>query len=399
MDKDRYIYLPSPMGLLAFAVPPKREFTLRVELSPSGIFGIESPPALTIPTEKGAVEEERLNPDFVFSPKTQSREDPNRGPLKMEWKGLAIERQGNILKIRAKGVNLQRMALELEQILRHILENLTLRIGEPLRYRILSATDDQGNSIPLPPVKSRSISFYDNDLMDSDLQASVRSLELRDETYDQAIYYYLAGCRFRDLWTGHANRRVEFGNSEHDFEDTLWSCGFLQFWKSITAILEEPVSHGKRKGIFGGRVKALDLPQHIQVLLKQLENIRNDFDVSHRAYDRFSRVASMRNFEVARHVASKVLLAYQERLAKGKPGFGPSPMEVYRLRKEKGNPLRRLAKAPRRRIAHYTLTVENPNWETGPRIVTGARSAIVTLRIPLGKQPGHDSAAEGDGQA
>ena len=378
---------------MLFFVPvsrPLRQVTLHFELSPAGIFGVEDPPSLVIPTDKEATDGEALDPKLVFSSATQSYPEVNRDALHFEWKGLSVERKGHVMELRASGMNVGIMVIELEQLLRHILENLTLRIGQPVRYRLKAAVDDRGQPIPLPPVRSRSLSFYDNNLMDAEIRKSVEALEWRDETFDQAIGYYQAGCRFQDLWTDYANRRVEFGDSERGFEAVIWSCGFLQYWKAITAILEEPVRKGRRKKIFQGRVKALRLTDETKALLYELKNIRDDFDVSHRAHEPFSRVAPRRNYWLAQHVASQVLLAYQQRIAAGKPSFGPHPVEVHELRKGKRSPLEPITEVPNRRIAHYTLAIKNPNWETGAREVSSYGDTTITLRFPVGKQEGPD---------
>jgi hypothetical protein len=333
------------------------DYTLVLELNPPGIFGAADESSLVLPTPSGGIDDEEVNIGYLLAGKHPSVLVRSPTPTSEIWNDIAITLCGNHLELCLDALRPSDAYYELEYVLGRLMRNLMSRLGQPVRYQILSFKDESGTEPRLPRTRVASVSFYDEPLLIKEFKSSIADLSLEDGQLDTALHYFEAGCRFFDEWSDLLKRRETFGKSEDGFEDTIWTSAFLQFWKAITSILDEPSKLARKNRIFAGRVVALGLGQGERRTLRALLDIRNDFDVSHRSYDRFLKALPRRNVLVVQQMARRVIAAYEKRLHAGKGAFGPHPFRVSRMRDEKRSPFKKVAETPKWRIVHFTMSM------------------------------------------
>gem|GEM_PF-6015427 len=337
------------------------------------------------------MEEEQLGLDLIESGDLTSA--PSASPFKFtrEALGLSIEVEGNVIEISKSGMQPRFVLAELQSALRRIISLLTARTAVPIRGNLKSFSDSSGATFDLPAGKVLAVSIYNFSALSRAFEWGVTALGCPDPQLQRAIHYFACGTRYGESWQSYVQSRSAAGGQlTEEFENSIWSAAFLEFWKAITAILDEPSARASLDRRFTGRAVALGF-SHAEIhLMRSLKSIRDDFDVAHRAQDELSHPLPRRNVTIVQDVAQAVIIAYLRRLTEGKPGFGPHPSEVYRKRKGKRSALRRLRRPNLRTIARFV--VEHQRHPGGRATFSYAGRDIVRWTIPIGKpQKGSDS--------
>lgn len=333
------------------------EYTLTLDLDPPGIFGIPEETVVLRPSPAEGIDDERVNHDYLLSGRAVSQPLTSPKRRDVEWNDIALSLTGNRLELRVDALRSQDAFMEFQFVLGELLRLWMAKIGFPIRYRVVGFRDEAGKEYRYPRPRVGWAAFYDEQFMLDAFSESVTALQLQDEVLRRALHYFEGGCRFFDLWSDYVERSTVLGKSEDRLPDTLWSCGFLQFWKSITVVLEEPSSRSKRDRTFKGRARALKLSAAEVNLVRELVGVRNDFDVSHRAYDQYRSALPRRNVRVVQAMAQRVILSYIARLQAGKPGFGPHPLRLMSLREGRPSSFRVLARPKGWRVAKFGVAV------------------------------------------
>ncbi len=386
---DRPVVLIGPPGFPPLIMPGPKEYTLICSIQPPGIFGVEDGDLLLRPSPDGGMVDEQLNVDAIDERRLQSVFPSSPFKKSAGTDGVSITVEGNRIALKVSGMNPTLVQSQLESFLKHLLLLLTLRLGVPLRAKLLSFIDERGHSFALPRIKVMGAAIYDFKALSEEFDWCVGTVGLRDDALARALKYYACGCRHYEVWETHLRNSVASGDIiGEDFEDSMWASAFLDFWKSLTTILEEPSNKTGRDRVFRGRARAVGLDNNDIRMIRSLKEVRDDFDVAHRAHDELAHPLPRLNVPIVKSLARKIVVSYMDRISNGKPGFGPHPLEIHKRRKSKRSALKRLGKADPVRVGRFVvLKLTQPNGSDSMRFFG---RDIIRFRMPIAEPDPRD---------
>jgi len=386
------VYLPGPPGYPWLRLPDPVRFTLTAEVEPRGLFGLREEGAIVRPCPPGGLTEEQLNVDSVREGKLGSLLPDVRFHFQTSEFGIMFEVDGNSIVLSGTGMQPRMVFGQLRTALERLLTGLAVEIGTPVRATITKFSRDDGITYPLPESAVFAASLYSFDNLTLALERCVASLNDVDPTLSRATHYYACGCRYLDVWEQFVRSRAGVGRLiPEEFEDSIWATTFLSFYKAITVILEEPSNRAAKDRTFRGRAKALRLTSEEIRLVRALKEVRDDFDVAHRASDPLAHPLPRRNVGVAQELAQRVLRAYRERLREAKPAFGPHPLRISRRRNQKRSSLRMLRNPQPREASRFVVEVEQPSLSRFQEVFRYFGRDIVRWTIPMKPREQNDS--------
>ena len=350
------VYLPGPPGYPLYRLPDPTRFTLTASLEPPGIFGAVDGNHLVLPAPAGGMGEEQLNVDGVEKGVIQSALPASALAYSSEKKGVSFVMTSNQIELSGMGMKAFIVRDQLIDRLKRLLRGLTVSTGIPFRARLKTFVDESGTNHGLPSSIVIDASIYELKRLEENLAWSIDTLDCDDVTLARAVHYFCCAVRYSESWEAFIRARSGTGILVgEDFEDSLWAAAFLGFYKAITVILDEPSNSPRRNARFAGRAKALGLKRVDTRLIWALKNVRDDFDVAHRAEDPLAHPLPRRNVEIAEQLARQVIRLYTTRIQSGKPPFGSHPLRVHQARGSKRSSLKRLGPSPKHSIRRFVV--------------------------------------------
>ncbi|MCH7836055.1 MAG: hypothetical protein IH864_04240 [Chloroflexi bacterium] len=293
------------------------EFRFVYWLSPEGPFGIPEAGVTVVPGGQkqivGDVYDSWTGRKVSHGAQTMARSPDDKVQLTFEVEGTTVRLDDNYLKIHPEAETAAEAERIVAAILRRFLAAFSFHQGQFFQARLVQATGEKGLLAEMMHLGKFTVFSLEGIRGAAsaaaqwipDLQKK-RRLDMALEYFNRALYLRRSELEARldlpFLW-GASSLRGE---------------AFLNYWKSITAVLGDPSKEGKRFQLF---YKKLGIDRSlIRTDVKRLSGIRNDYDVAHSLGAAGGNAFSISDEDInlAERMAKLVMQSYYD-LLKGQP--------------------------------------------------------------------------------